>query len=529
MRKVIILVSFLILSISYGKNPKIINLGKLNGWGYLYHQNTKYHNGFDDKDIILKDNAYSPDHNVDLLIHFDGKTNKPWTKDKSNITRNYSVRKKRFLFDSKNKVYGESAAKFIHNNSTINLRPKAGSWFNRTSHAGSFTIEFWLNPSTLSDEQVILKKYGPIIANGLVDKYSGIICKIKNRRLNWEFHNMFHLANYSYDKKDQLVKELVKITSYSRLRQYKWMHHAVTFDALSGKMIYYVNGKAQKTIFITASGQPYDTILTPKFHSEEKSLFIIGERFYGFMDELMIYTDYKVPHPLIIRYSGKYKEKQYFKTKKYSSLEGLVTSGIFDHKFTGSYLKRVKVNASELGGSQIDILYRMSDKYFSPSDNLLKWHELKQNDISFRINKSPMGRFFQWKAILKSSYDGKHSPILKDISFHFVIDNNPSSPKGLTAYSSRGKVFLKWKGNLERDIKEYRIYYGIHKGTYLGEDNNINTKPITIAINQLSNRVEPYYAVPGLSMNRVYFFVITAVDKHNHESIPSDEVSIKVR
>ncbi|GMT49140.1 MAG: hypothetical protein IEMM0008_0679 [bacterium] len=111
-------------------------------------------------DIVLHDNEYRFDQKtIDLLIHFNGRNNRPWQEQIANIPeedddkpkQRYLLQKKNFSFSSTVKVFGRSSAKFARSKSTLLLRPNHGSLFRQTKHTGSFTIEFWLNPSTLSN------------------------------------------------------------------------------------------------------------------------------------------------------------------------------------------------------------------------------------------------------------------------------------------------------------------------------------------------------------------------------------------
>ncbi|MDH4128387.1 MAG: hypothetical protein OEV44_06515, partial [Spirochaetota bacterium] len=448
---------------------------------------------------------------------------------------NYILEKSNFAFDTKVKVLGTSSGKFIHPKNTLLLKPTKASWFNQTGHTGSFTIEFWLRPATLSSGGVVFKKYGPVIESGKVIKYSGIICKIKNNRLIWQFHNIFHSINQLNEDKNSLIE----ITSNQRIKRNKWFHHALSFDANTGKLSYYLNGSEEKTIFLTVSGQPEDTILSPKFYPQEKSLFCIGEDYYGFIDEFIISRISKTSQKKIVHFAEQNKGKKHFNIGKYVSAEGKVISHVKDLGHTGSYLNRIKLNAVQKNGSSIMLQYRMSDYFFdSATPNnyqlitredkkiTLKWYTLNtQNPLSVPIKKIK-GRYFQWRAILNGGENGKYTPILKNITFNFNIDRPPSPPKNLLVYCSEGKIYLKWKGNVENDVNRYKIYFGIETGNYLDPEGK---SPIEITVNQLHDKLKPVYFIPNLRINEVYYFAITALDENGHESEFSNEVFVKVK
>ncbi|HEO64626.1 MAG TPA: hypothetical protein ENI73_02035, partial [Spirochaetes bacterium] len=139
------------------KGIRLINTTKITGRDGSY-------------DIILKDNEYKFDQKTDLLIHFNGQNNRSWREyiaakpeeedDRDKPDPKYLLQKKRFSFSSRTKVFGDSSAKFARPNSTLEIRPNSRSLFRQTQATGSFTIEFWLNPSTLSNGEIIFKRYG---------------------------------------------------------------------------------------------------------------------------------------------------------------------------------------------------------------------------------------------------------------------------------------------------------------------------------------------------------------------------------
>ncbi len=502
--------------------------GKTNNWKFTtFLKNTQEQlsrNG--SKEIVLIDNEYMSDGSVDLLIHFNGPNKNTASND---LKDTYTIIKHNFHYDSRRKVFGSAAGKFMHPSNTLILRPKPKSFFNKTQHCGSFTIEFWLNPAILSDGEVIFSKYGPVIKNNMISNYSGIICKIERKRLLWELRHIFHKPNYTDELDQDTSVRKIKITSPRRIKSKRWSHHALSFDSLSGKLTYYINGREVKSQFITESGQAEDTVLTPKFYPQEKSMLVIGKKFYGFLDEFMISKVSKTSIPKLLRFPKENIRKKHFNTQKYIALDGEVTSKVVDLEMTGSYLKRVKLNVEEKRGSNIILQYRLSQDFFKTDNRVVPWQNIDVNNPAFLIRNKITGRFFQWQAILKRGENGNFTPVLKEVSFQFNIDKRPSSPKNLVAFSSEGRVYLRWRGNIERDIAAYKIYYGIAKGNYLGDEQSIDIEPYIVNVNSLSDKIRPVYIISNLKPNKVYYFTVTAVDKNGHESQSSNEVSVKVR
>ena len=73
---------------------------------------------------------------------------------------------------------------------------------------------------------------------------------------------------------------------------------------------------------------------------------------------------------------------------------------------------------------------------------------------------------------------------------------------------------LAWEASTEPNLAGYRIYYGTAPGTYLqSPGQGVNVGNVTS------------YTVTGLSRTTTYYFVATAYDTSNSESIFSNEVS----
>jgi fibronectin type 3 domain-containing protein len=78
---------------------------------------------------------------------------------------------------------------------------------------------------------------------------------------------------------------------------------------------------------------------------------------------------------------------------------------------------------------------------------------------------------------------------------------------------SASSIQLSWDANPEPDLMGYNVYMGTSKGSY-----NItrNTGP------------NPSYLFPNLPQGITYYFTVTAYDQTNNESLPSEEVSVKI-
>ena len=521
-----LLINFTISSINPNqlKSKQIldIHIGHKNHWANTYLVNTQYQIGPDGTyDVVLRENEYQFDKNIDLLIHFNQNTEQDYLG-------NYIIKKKDFSFDSKNKVFGNSSGKFLKSKNTLILRPKSNSLFYRTQNIGSFTIEFWIYPSHLSENGKIFKRYGPIIQNGKVLQYSGIIAKIQNQRLKWSFHNIFHYPDP--ESKNIPNQNVISIQGIQKIKQNQWSHHALSYNSINGKLTYFINGQEKNFLFVTTSKQPKDTILTPRFYPQDKSLLKIGENFFGLIDEFVITLDAKetqqklLPnHFSMIENQSQKKQNKHFNIEKYTSKKGFIISHVYELNQKNSYLQKVKINAIRKMGTYIILQYRISPYFFTSDqpDTFLNWKTLNLKNLISLVNFENQGKYFQWRTILVPSHNGKYSPTLQDIYFQFKTIENPNSPKMLKGSSSDRKIILTWQGNLESRVNRYKIYYGFESRNYLAENH-----PIEVNIQQLADKINPAYELNNLNRDTIYYITVTALDKYGNESLPSNEIII---
>jgi hypothetical protein len=78
-------------------------------------------------------------------------------------------------------------------------------------------------------------------------------------------------------------------------------------------------------------------------------------------------------------------------------------------------------------------------------------------------------------AEMKSDPDGKHSPVLKEISIRYELQKKAAPPAELKYIESaleRGEICLEWSESPEVRLNKnagYRIYYGLRSQNYTGK------------------------------------------------------------
>ncbi len=160
------------------------------------------------------------------------------------------------------------------------------------------------------------------------------------------------------------------------------------------------------------------------------------------------------------------------------------------------------------------------------------------------------GKYYQWRAHLIASPDGRRAPSLSGIELDYRLDLAPDPPRLVEASVRRGRaVVLRWKKNMDPDIMGYRIYYGTAPGRYDGILSVINagritnsicsgtTMEVTItdAVIEENRAKEPWEKLtfPFLNNTVLYYFSISAYDSYkpdtpyNHESGLSTPVTAR--
>jgi hypothetical protein len=170
---------------------------------------------------------------------------------------------------------------------------------------------------------------------------------------------------------------------------------------------------------------------------------------------------------------------------------------------------------------------------------------MKAGDLYLR------GKYYQWRAHLLPSPDGKHSPVLSGVRLNYQLDPAPRAPLFLECTRTGDERFvIRWKKNVEHDILGYRLYYGIRPRSYDGILGTAGGKRISNQMNpgrsyievEISNDVveenrkvdsRRMLGYPVVKNNVLYYIAVSAYDSYrpdtpyNHESEPSAEITAR--
>ena len=93
------------------------------------------------------------------------------------------------------------------------------------------------------------------------------------------------------------------------------------------------------------------------------------------------------------------------------------------------------------------------------------------------------------------------------------------------ASSYAADATLRWDANTESDLDGYKIYYGTESANYNGTGADQGSSPIKVPVGDLADSDNPEYALTGLTDGVTYFFVVTAYNDQERESVYSNKVT----
>ncbi len=463
--------------------------------------------------------------------------NKSAENQKSDDTKRYTVNYSNYSMIKNVGEIGKGAAFFYKQEDYLQLSNKKNLWLSEYNDLGSFTIEGRYYPIKISDNGQLFSRTGYISG-----KKNGINIYIKNKKIIAELVNIFYNEKnkpYSYTLSSQLLNEK------------HWTHFALSYDRFSGKISLLINGTEQYAVF-AKDDEESEYILTPRFEKNQEPSAVIGKNIIGYLDEFRI-TSKNFDE---LKNEADIADKNHYpvnlKNRTPVNNEGVITSPIYKLNSTGSMINLINWKETLPENTFIWFEIRIADEKFDYNDYNLKWFRITNNQKNIFLVKNPdgtflRGKYFQWRTHLIPSPDGKHSPILSDLSINYETDNNPAVPVMVKVIESGNEyTIIEWKKNVDHDILGYKIYYGVSSGKYEGiikiiNKNRISNKQLAgdkIILKIDNKTIDENHALdnsgmlsyPLLKNNVLYFFAVTAYDNYkpdtqfNHESGFSKEV-----
>ncbi|MCP4138606.1 MAG: LamG domain-containing protein [bacterium] len=505
-----------------------------------------------EKAYIISDLSYQENRApvvTDMILSF----NYPAGNLLKDDSKNYAIRSAAYTFIKGRGSLGKGCARFRGKPAGVVSNIENNLWLGRCGDLGSFTIEFRFRALSTKDGSILFSRVGY-----LSGAKSGIEISLKKGRIISRLYNIFEKENgRTYD---------IAMNKGRIIRKKRWYHFSLSFDRLSGKLCKYINGKEEEVIFVSRFREPYISVHAPSFGYRNKKgdiicldspIVNIGKNYSGDIDEFRItYLDFvNLEKETEIAYKN-YRDLK-MDGRNPGNTEGIITSPVYRFPATGTKVTLFKWSEVLRNNTFIWMEFRIADNLFYRRSKKPKWYRITNNQRNIFLQKQPdssflRGKYYQWRAHLISSPNGRNSPILHKINLDYQVDMPPKKPQFLEVVRAGNSVVrLKWKKNVASDILGYKIYYGVRPGRYDGIITFRNKKRITNSsgkpgnnfieitlnnsiINENKNRRKRRLLnFPLLKNTVLYFFAVSAYDSYkpgtpyNHESNLSGAVSAR--
>ncbi|MCL2026805.1 MAG: hypothetical protein FWG92_08380 [Leptospirales bacterium] len=467
-------------------------------------------------------------------------------------TGHYKIKRADYMAVKGKGELGGGCAGFTSARHFIDVETSPDLFLGRAGDLGSFSIEFRFLSQSLVDGGQIFSRVGYFSG-----AKRGIEIVVRDKRVAVLMHNLFEMPDGR--------RKSISLTGGKKLSAGEWHHFALSFDRQTGKLAKYINGNEDQALFATVDGTSYSSVFTPSFgerlegdvfRAVDESFARVGGGFNGLIDEFRI--SYM---PL-----AALKENKAMADRRYKRLgvddrvpynhEGVVTSSVLEFPSTGTKVTNFEWNEVLAENTFIWMEFRISDHFFHENDAALRWYRIENRQKNIYMMKDAddvylRGKFYQWRAHLIPSPDGRKSPQLSVPRLSYQLDTPPSVPRFVEVAEIGDRfIKLKWRKNVDADILGYRIYYGVVPGRYDGIIKTINGEIITnenagkgdyaevtitndiIEENRLKER-NRLLTFPVLNNTVLYFLAVSAFDSYrpgtpyNHESEPSKSVTAR--
>jgi hypothetical protein len=464
---------------------KTVELGKEGLWGDIQSmegvQPVAGRWGF--KDLVLASGTYDPDSSTEMLFHFDA----PAPAD---ATGAYLVRGSPPSIQAAVSAVGGASAAFDGSRQGVTIQPPPDGMFAAGAVWGDFTIEFWMYPSALSEGETIMAWTGSTrevagAATGTAPAGrllgQGFRCYIRDRRLVWDFKELFTLPGGS-------PRIPVTLAGTRQLLPRTWHHHLLRFNAREGLLEYSLDGTPEAITHVTDTGRETGSIAVPILGLAFAGPLVLGQGFSGFLDEMRVSRRF-VDDAVLTRFLGK---------------TGTVTSRIIDLGFSSTRIARIEAVTATPSDTAVEFFYQVADAW--------KGKKLLGGDTDWvpftpgtDFKDTLSARYIQIRVELFPDGTRTQSPRLSSVKVVYEPNPPPAPPAGLVATPGNGKVTLTWRKVNDLDVKGYMVFYGTAPHNFLGTGAAQGESPLDAGA---ATTIE----IDGLSNGSLYYFAVTAYD-----------------
>jgi len=364
----------------------------------------------------------------------------------------------------------------------VRLIPAGTRYFQSGVEWGSFVLEFWLYPVTLSDGERILEWNGSE-GPDLNFRPQQVRVSVENRRLQFRFVNFF-VPN------DQSALT-VTLEGTDGLIPRSWSHHQVRFNAETGLLEYLIDGVTNAVTHVSRSGREDGSVFFPRMAAFAPEEIDVVPNFTGAVDEIR----------LLRRDRSDAEEPIELANPWFDPGGGVYESGVLDLGSPGAVLNGIVARDRVPGMADIFYYVKIADMRSGANQLPGEWEPVAVTG-SFQARS---GRFVQVRAELYPDPAIALSPELLGVDLNYTPDPPPFPPSGLQAEPGDGQVRLSWSPVRQEDIRGYLVYYGTQPGRYFATEADSGPSPIDVG--QATS-----ITLTGLANGTLYYFAVGAYD-----------------
>lgn len=455
---------------------KAVVLGGKDGWPKLSKMQGvvlgkgKY--GYDA--MVLATDSHEADEKTDLFLSFEDGI----CEDK---TLKYKLTENEAIITEVHSLMGKKSA-LTRGTGGIRLRGDKRTIFGKEGPCGSFSIEFYLNPSIAENGEVVFSwRSSRTVAN--YPLYQMITGSFSGNHLEWSFTNVF---NGYVDNDGEIT-----LSSYRTIIPNQWMHHEISFDENTGLLEYRIDGLLEALKYVTTNGHEtggsiYVPILGVPADIE------ISPQYTGLIDDFRIQRE------------AREETKETINMHTYS-----VEGGRFETQpvllSTGAELTEIDALVNVPSQTDVQFYVRSGDNFYNWTDSYPEWIPVQNR----RRIKDVKGLYFQVACDLHPDGAGKKSPSVTEVKIKYKEIPSPLPPFELRTFVGDGEVTLSWPYSVDESVGGYYIFYGDRPGEYLGREAVEGNSPLDVgSVTSVT--------LTGLKNGKIYYFAVASYSKYDN-------------
>ncbi len=390
---------------------------------------------------------------------------------------NYSIVSSNAFFSGAEMArQGAGAAIFNTTGSGISLHGNPGSMLASRGELPSFSISFWLYPTSTDNGSVILSWRSSILPPGsLTPIYQSIAASFEQNRLVWDFSNIW-ISELRESFSTRLTPSRIIIPK-------KWSFHQISYDSNTGFLEYRIDGRTEDAVYI-ASGSGRRRTAIAGFISGQSDLEI-ASKYSGLIDE------FKIEKGALSDVSiESLRDVAGF----YPAAGGKFTTVPLNTGKGAARLVSADISVIEPEGTESEFYVRAGDNFYAWTENSPRWVPLVNGKPAEEVS----GQYFQIAGGLYPDGTRSKTPLLTWISLNLEKENAPWPPLKVRGEAGNGSVRISWNPPADSSARGYLVYYGEGQGEYLSQGSPID------AGNSLS------CVISGLENGKMYYFAVAS-------------------